>query len=336
VVVGSRGPQLSHDGRVMLQLARARRLVQEGYPIAVVSEASWLDSIGFAAAAAGVRGLFTAGQLAETLGISRLAIDRWLDAGLLSPADERAGLPLFDFAQVAAARTLAELSAAGIRLVGIRRAMAQLARWLPATRPLADLALSASRRQIVARLPDGRLAEPSGQLVFDFGAGDEPPALPALRLTPHESYESRFRRALAHEQADELEAAVAIYRELLDERPHATLAFNLGNAQYAAGDAAGARASFHQATELDPQHSGAWNNLANILAEQDELEAAAAAYRRALAIDPGSADTRFNLAETLVELGRADEAFLHWQSFLALDAASTWADYARERMAQSR
>jgi tetratricopeptide (TPR) repeat protein len=292
-------------------------------------------SNGLTNAAAGVRKLFTAGQMAETLGISRLSIDRWLDAGLLRPIAESSGLALFDFAQVTAARTLADLAGAGIRLVGIRRAIAQLRSWLPALQPLAELALSTSARQIVARLPDGRLAEPSGQLVFDFDAGEDESGA-ALRLSRDESYETRFRRAVACEQADRPLEAAEIYRSLLAERPRAALAFNLGNALYASGDCPAALAAFRRAIELDAEHAGAWNNLANVLAEQDQIESAIEAYRRALALDPRSADTRFNLAESLVEVGRADEALLHWQAFLAFDSATTWADYARERMSQAR
>jgi tetratricopeptide (TPR) repeat protein len=334
VVLGSRGPQLQRDGKIPIQLARARRLIDEGSPLEIWSEEQWLDSLGLSDSAAGVGQRFTAGQMAEMLSVPRSRLDRWIASGLVQPVDESAGVPLFDFRQVAAGRTLAELAQTGVRLTRIRRAVASLARWLPDVgQPLADLSVSESARRLIVRMPDGRAAEASGQLLFDFDAGEEGVSL--LFHKP-ESRTETFLRAVAYEQELPHEAAV-LYRQLIVEHgPHATLAFNLGNALYAADDVRGARDQFRQAVELDPQHAGAWNNLANVLAELDQLDEAAAAYRRALAIDAAIHDAHFNLAETLVELGRPSEAVLHWQAYLASDRDSGWADYARERLQQGR
>jgi tetratricopeptide (TPR) repeat protein len=183
------------------------------------------------------------------------------------------------------------------------------------------------------RTDDGRLAEPSGQLLLEF---DRKESLAALAFCRTESEAEAFRRAVEREEDRPLEAA-AIYQELIAQRgPHASLAFNLANALYAAEDPEGARSHYQQATDLDPQHPGAWNNLANVLAELDRPQEAISAYRRALALDPRLADARFNLAQTLVEIGRPDEAVLHWRAYLAADGDSAWADYARERIEAAR
>jgi hypothetical protein len=329
VVMGGGTPPLSRGGRVTPQFARARRLLRQGVQLKIVSEEQWLDEMGLAREAEGVRGSFTANQLARTLNIPRVTLDRWLSAGLIQAAGESAGLPLFDFQQVAAARFLADLTSAGIRVNRVQRAVTLLSRWLPASNPLAALCLSEEDRRLIVRTPEGRAAEPTGQLLLEF----EPPADEApLAFCHSESDAAAFRRAVACEEEFPLEAA-AIYRQLIAQRgPHATLAFNLGNALYAADDIAAAVEQLRLATQLDPGHSGAWNNLANLLAESDELDEACAAYRRALALDPGCSDARFNLAQTLVELGRPDEAVLHWRAYLAADPDSSWADYARERL----
>jgi tetratricopeptide (TPR) repeat protein len=331
VILGGCGPQLQRSGRLQVQFSRARQLIQQGFPLQVLSEEQWLESAGLATASAGVRQHFTAGQMADALKIPRARLDRWIAAGLVRPVDESAGISLFDFRQVAAGQTLADLAESGIGLSKIRRAVAILNRWLPDIgQPLADLSVSEDARRLIVRTPDGRQAEATGQLLLEFEATDH--VQPVVTFARMETESEAFRRAVSCEQERPLEAA-AIYRDLIAQQgPHATFAFNLGNALYAGEDIAGARQAFYQATELNPQHAGAWNNLANILAELDELEEAAAAYRRALALDASNSDTHFNLAETLVELGRPNEAMLHWRAYLAADEESAWADYARERL----
>src|SRR5262245_15885562 len=330
VVLGGRGRQLQRNGRVQIQFARARQLIQQGLPLQVHSEEQWLESAGLAAAAVGVRQRFTAGQMAEALKVSRARLDRWIAVGLVRPVDESAGIPLFDYRQVTAGRTLADLVQSGIRLNKIRRAVATLGQWLPDVgQPLADLSVSEDARRLIVRTPDGREAEATGQLLLDFEATSHAAPIAFRRV---ETESEAFLRAVACEQEHPLEA-VAIYQQLMAEQgPHATFAFNLGNALYGGENIRGAREAYRQATQLDPQHAGAWTNLANVLAELDQFEEAVTAYRRALALDPSSADAHFNLAETLVELGRPHEAVLHWRAYLAADEDSTWADYARERL----
>jgi tetratricopeptide (TPR) repeat protein len=195
------------------------------------------------------------------------------------------------------------------------------------------LCLSEDIGRLVVRTPGGCLAEPTGQLLLEFDADEQ---VPSLTFSEIETEADAFRRALQSEEECPLEAA-AIYRDLIAKRgPHATLAFNLANALYAAEDLGGALFEYRQATELDSQHAGAWNNLANVLAELDRPEEAIVAYRRALHLDPRVADARFNLAQTLVEIGRSDEAVLLWRAYLATDSESTWADYARERIESAR
>jgi tetratricopeptide (TPR) repeat protein len=334
VIVGGRGPQLQRSGRLPTQLARARRLSQEGLPLQIWPEEEWLQSVGLADDVVGVHKRFTANQIAATLQLSRPQLDRWIANGLIRPVDSSSGVGLFEYQQVAAARTLAELVQSGISLAKVRRAVERLASWLPAAhQPLAAITLDSDIRRLVVRTADGRIAEPSGQLLLDFPR-DEGAAVLALCQT--ESQADAFRRAVECEDERPLDAA-GIYRKLIAERgPHATLAFNLGNALYAADDPEGALTQYQQANRLDPQHAGAWNNLANVLAELDRPEEAIAAYRRALALDPLLADARFNLAQTLVEVGRAEEAVLQWRAYLAADSESSWAAYARERLESDR
>jgi tetratricopeptide (TPR) repeat protein len=330
VIVGARGPQLQRNGRLPPQLVRARRLAAEGHSVVTLPEDQWLESVGLPADAAGVHRRFTAGQMAKSLAIPRAKLDRWLAAGLIQPVEVNAGIPLFEFQQVAAVRTLAELIQAGISLAKVRRAAAHLGRWgAAAGQPLLELTFDDDIRRLVVRTAAGRLAEPTGQLLFDF---DPSGSAAVLAFGATETEEDLFRRAVQEEEDRPLEAA-ELYLQLIAQRgPHASLLFNLGNALYAADDCEGALAAYRRAAELDPRHAGAWNNLANVLAELDRPEEAIGAYRQALAVDPQLADARFNLAQTLVEIGRAAEAVLHWRAYLAVDTESAWAEYAEERL----
>src|SRR5262245_22332316 len=212
VVLGGNGPPITSGGRVTAQFARARRLLRQGVLLKIVTEEQWLDELGLVRQAEDVRGSFTAQQLAETLNVPRSMLDRWIAVGLVQAVAENAGLPLFDFRQVAAARLLADLTAAGIRLNKVQRALAQLAQWLPGGGgPLAGLSLCEDARRLIVRTQDGRAAEPSGQLLIDF---DPPADATTLDFCRSESDADAFRRAVACEEEQPLEAA-AIYRELI-------------------------------------------------------------------------------------------------------------------------
>lgn len=330
VVLGGLGPHFQPNGRPVVQLARARRLLQSDATLEILQEEEWLESLSLTPASSGIKKHFTAGQIADTLQITRAKFDRWLAAHLLHPVEISCEIPLFDFSQVIAARTLAELGRRGVRLPQLRRAARQLARWPRAGKSLADVSLAEDAHQLLVRTGSGHWAEPTGQLLFDF---DSNPDCTVLTLTQTETQSAMFRRALACEEDNPSEAA-ALYRQIIAEHgPHPTLAFNLANSLYAANEPVAAVAAYREALELDPQHAGAWNNLANLLTELGQLDESLEAYRRALAIDSRLSDARFNLAQTLVELGRKNEAVLHWRAYLSSDDESTWADYARDQLA---
>lgn len=329
VIVGERG-QLQRSGRPPIQLSRARRLIAEGAAIEITQEDNWLRSIGQNELAENLCQRFTAAQIATMLQISRAHVERWATVGLIPAVDSSLGIPLFDFHQVAAIRTLVELVRAGISLAKVRRAVHHLAKWSPGiAQPLAELSLDEEIQRLVVRTSDGSLAEPSGQRLLDFS---DDPSAPVIAFSITENEADAFRRAVECE-VERPEEAAKIYRELIMRRgPHAVLHYNLANALYAADDLDAALLEYENATRLDPQHVGAWNNLANVLAEVDRPKDAISAYRQALQINPRLSDARFNLAQTLVEIGRAEEAVLHWRAYLAADSESSWASYARERL----
>ena len=97
-------------------------------------------------------------HLAELLGVPLAVIRRWHRRGLIVPAREVRRLPYFDFQEVAAARRLAELLAAGVSPASIEKKLAAVARYLPdVRRPLAQLSVIIEGKDILLRQGDGQI-----------------------------------------------------------------------------------------------------------------------------------------------------------------------------------
>lgn len=77
-----------------------------------------------------------------TLGVAVSTIRRWQRRGWIVPVREVRRLPYFDFQEVATARRLTELLAAGMTAAAIEKKLAALARYVPdIKRPLAQLSV---------------------------------------------------------------------------------------------------------------------------------------------------------------------------------------------------
>ncbi len=331
LVVGGEGLPLDDDGQPTASLRAARKLQSLGYAIEILSEDAFFERLQLQEDPPQVRRRYTMVQLSRILGVSRQRIRAWLRAGLIEPVETVHRLAYFDYQQVSSAKMLADLIGSGLTPAHIRESLSRLSRWLPDTDfSLAQLSLLQSRRQLCVRLEDGRLAEPSGQLLITFEAEDNPTlALAATEKTA----EQWFQEAADLEDAGFFEQAVDAYRAAVNCDPHdAVLQFSLGNLLYSLSDRAEARGHFRQAVELEPSYVEAWNNLGNVLAEMGQTEEAATALRYALHLVPDYADAHFNLASILTAAGRSSEAAPHWRAYLRLDPHSLWAEEARLRL----
>jgi tetratricopeptide (TPR) repeat protein len=263
------------------------------------------------------------------------------------PAREVHRLPYFDFQEVATARRLAQLLAAGASPAVIEKQLAELARFVPEVeRPLAQLAVIVEGRQLLLRQGEG-LIEPGGQLRLDFEAaesvstpgdhGDGGTGITSLvdRFSESEltSPEEMLRLASQLEDEGQLEAAAEMYRATLAAAgPSAEVCFLLAELLYRLGDVPAARERYYMAIELDEDYVEARANLGCVLAEMGQLELAVAAFQGALEFHRDYPDVHYHLARTLDELGWADEADRHWREFLTLAPGSPWADEAHERI----
>jgi tetratricopeptide (TPR) repeat protein len=272
------------------------------------------------------------------------------------PAREVRRLPYFDFQEVATARRLTQLLAAGMSAEAIERKLATLARYLPnVQRPLTQLSVIIEGRQILLRQGDV-LLEPGGQLRFDFEAaeavaeedraGTQWPAevADAVRTTighgrvldPATSPNKLCEMAAEWEEQGHLEAAAELYRAALAAAgPSAEICFQVAELLYRLGDLCGARERYYMTIELDEDYVEARANLGCVLAELGQRELAVAAFQGALAYHGDYADAHYHLARTLDQMGQAAEAEEHWRAFLELAPDSPWAEETRHRLGAS-
>jgi tetratricopeptide (TPR) repeat protein len=291
-------------------------------------------------------------MLADLLGVSLATIRRWHRRGLIVPAREVHRLPYFDFQEVATARRLAELLAAGASPQAIERKLEKLSRYVPdVERPLAQLSVIVEGQQLLLRQEEG-LVEPGGQRRIDFDAlethgcaapsdagGSHHGTLSLADYLAEQpdlaSPEEMIELAAGYEDNGHLESAAEMYRAALASGgPRPDICFQLAELLYRLGDISAARERYFMAIELDEDFVEARANLGCVLAETGELELAVAAFQGTLAYHPDYPDVHYHLARVLDDLGRSEAAELSWRRFLALSPNSPWADEARARLEQ--
>jgi tetratricopeptide (TPR) repeat protein len=332
------------------------RTAIEAGQIEVIGENEFWQRLGLVDDEQNIRRLYTPAMLAELIGVPVAVVRRWNRRGLIKPVREVRRLPYFDFQEVATARRLAELLAAGVSPAAIERKLTELARYVPGVqRPLAQLSVIVRGSRLLLRQGDG-LIGPGGQLFFDFDTSEaavrrasEDGTLQAespRTISLAESLRaqtlpigSEELLSLAADLEDEgnLAAAVEAYRAYIAAAgPRAHICFAMAELLYRLGETAAARERYYMAIELDEDLVEARANLGCVLAELGERELAVAALEGALALHPDYADAHFHLARTLDELERADEAVRHWREFLRLSPESPWASAARQRLKSDR
>lgn len=310
---------------------RIGALREAGVAVEVIDEAELLRRLG---EPLDLARLFSAEQLAQAVGLAPADVRAFVREGWLAPTRTIRRLQLFDFKQMACARDLAALRKGGVKPAALRRALRQLRRWHPDAESIGGALQTLERGgELLVRTPDGRLAEPCGQLRLQF---DLPAAsrLSAPRLRFQVDPLVAFEAALQDEADGRYEDALLGYGHALagfGREPE--ILFNLGNVLYALGRTADAAAHFLDAVTADGEFAEAWNNLGNALLDVGKGAHAQLAYRRALELRPDYADAHFNLAEALHAQGESAAARAHWQAYLHADPFSRWARRARARLA---
>lgn len=317
--------------------------------IEVIGETEFWERLGLVDVEQSVRRLYTPAMLADLLGVSVRVIRRWHRRGLIVPARTVHHLPYFDFQEIATARRLAELVAAGASPKAIERKLASLSQILPnVERPLAQLSVIVEGKQLLLRQGEG-LIEPGGQLRIDFDAlptedeaeTDDSPSVIAFAAPTEEIETPDFsdplqQQAFDEEDAGNFEAAIDCYHTILArDGARADVSFQLAELLYRMGELWAARERYLVAIELDEEFVEARASLGGLLVELGRRELAVCAFRGALVVHDEYPDVHYNLARTLDELDREVEADHHWRRFLQLAPESPWADEARDRLEPS-
>ena len=128
-----------------------------------------------------------------------------------------------------------------------------------------------------------------------------------------------LRTAFAHHRAGRAEAAAALYRQILQQRPgHADALHLLGVLHAQTGRLEDAFPLLAKAVRRAPRNAGFQSDLANVLTRLGRFDEAVARFRRAAAFDPGNADIPYNLGHALRQAGRPAEAVEWFEKALAI------------------
>jgi len=343
VVIGADELPLGDDEGLLDEATR--QAAAEGQ-LEIISETQFWQCIGLVEGEQNIRRLYTPAMLAKLLDVSVATVRRWHRRKLIVPVREVHRLPYFDFQEVATARRLAQLLAAGASPVAIEKKLAELSRYLPdVERPIAQLSVIIEGKQLLLRQDEG-LIEPGGQMRIDFDAiesqhvtSDEPQQQiisiqDQLEQRELVTPEDMIEYAGQLEDERQLEAAAEMYRAALAAGgPAPEVSFQLAEVLYRMGDLTAARERYYMAIELDEDYVEARANLGCVLAETGQPELAIAAFRGALQHHNDYPDVHYHLARILDDHDLQEDAEIHWKSFLDLAPDSPWADEARQRLA---
>jgi tetratricopeptide (TPR) repeat protein len=292
---------------------------------------------------AGVR-VYSLSDTARILRVSPARLRRWSRTELVAVGDDAS--PSFAFSDLVRLRALAGLVSRGVSVARIRRAVAELSRRAPELRePLAALRIwGGDARRVVARAGD-TLVEADGQLVLDFEAAPvaspEVAELAALSAhaeggaAPRTAFEWFERGCTLDAETGKSAEALTAYRHALELAPDFADAWcNLGTVHFHRGERGEAQRCYEQALTCDAEHLEASFNLANLLDDDGKREAALHLYKAAVRIDPTFSDARLNLALLYDRLALRRLAREQWRHYLQLVPTGSWADLARERIAE--
>lgn len=348
LVIGEEGWPLEADGKPSVKLQQVTHWREEGLGIRIVAESDWLGFVGLNEQREEVHRRYTPAMLSQLLGVSVNVIRGWERSGLIKAASRVGRLPYFDFQEVAGARRLAELIAAGVSVKEIQASLGHMRGVLKnVERPLAQLEILARDHKLVLRDDLGRLKTAAGQRLFDFDIADRPITstddaatvleMPTPAATDRTAAEW-FAEGCRLVEEGELKSAVEAFRLCLmdDHEPvGADVHFQLAETLYRLGNLPGALERYHVAVEMDHNYLEAWTQLGCVHAELGELEAAVEAFDVALSVHADYPDAHLHKAETLHQLGRTSDAVPHWRRYLEFDQRGPWAAMARRRLEET-
>jgi tetratricopeptide (TPR) repeat protein/SAM-dependent methyltransferase len=169
-------------------------------------------------------------------------------------------------------------------------------------------AASADRAGSKQAGPDAAFAAALGQHRAGQFAAAERLYREVLARTPRHAPALHFLGVLRHQQGDSAAAVELIGQAIAADGNVADFHYNLGVILEAIGRRDEAAARYRAASELKPDHFGAWLNLGNVLIAVGQLEVAEAACRTAASLNPQSGEAHYNLGTALARRERYADA----------------------------
>jgi tetratricopeptide (TPR) repeat protein len=264
------------------------------------------------------RSLFDTAQAARIVGLPAARLRQCVRAGLIAPRRTTRGHLRFDFLDLVLLRTTRGLLEQRVPLARIGRILKSLRRQI-GTRPLTRLGVFTEGDQVVAFDGVSRWQPESGQYHFSF----EPEVvarraasvarLPkhAVPTVPRLSADEWADLAMEIEETSPLEARAAYHHALDLEPDHVIARINLGRLLHADANLRGAEAHFREAVRTDPDCALAWYNLGVVLEDRSRPDEAVGCYERAVEADNELADAHWNLSLLYERAGQGQDALRH-------------------------
>jgi tetratricopeptide (TPR) repeat protein len=147
----------------------------------------------------------------------------------------------------------------------------------------------------------------------------------------------QIERARALHQQGQIEAAAALYGEILAAHPDSAEAhYRRANVLKDQGALEAAVAGYDRAIALRPDYAHAFCNRAVVLGQMRMLPEAVASYDRAIALDPTDALARYNQGMLMNGMGQKDAALESFNNAIACNADFSPAHFARAALLQER
>lgn len=260
---------------------------------------------------------FGAREVAKMLRLPVGRVRAYARAGFVDPERGPSGEFRFSFRDLLLLRTAHGLVSSEVPARRVRRALAELRRELPEGKPLTGLHISAEGRHVVVRDGARRWHPASGQLLFDFDAGEVVSRVAPL-MRDGRGADDWYAWGVELEESSPARAEEAYRKAIAADEGHAEAHLNLGCLLHEAGKAAAAVEEFGRALAADPRNALAAFNLGVALQDLRRPEEAVAAYERALALDPSFADAHYNLGRLHERQGRRAPALRHLAAYRKL------------------
>jgi DNA-binding transcriptional MerR regulator len=262
--------------------------------------------------------LFDSGQVARITGLPVDRVRQCVRHGLIVPRRTDGGHLRFDFVDLLLLRTTRTLLERPVPFTRIGRVLRSLREQI-GPRPLARLSVYVEGDRVVAWDGQERWQPETGQLLFTFESdqvAERPGPVTRLpRSSPAEeerlSADEWCDLAMEVEGTSPLEARAA-YHHALDVNPdHLVARINLGRLLHADLNLKGAEVQFREAVRSDPTCSLGWYNLGVVLEDQGRRDDAIASYLQAVDRDANLADAHWNLSLLYEQAGASEEAVHH-------------------------